>query len=111
MKRRHVRTERTSVRGAPNDVDCNYVSADGGVVDAGVPLGCTNNLSVYDRTDEREQTRADFEWLLGDHLLRFGYDAEINTSDLSQGYSGPGGVSYSVKIGRATCRERVCQYE
>lgn len=96
MKLMHGRTERTSVSGSPNDVDCNYVSAGGGVPDAGVPLGCTNNLSIYDRTDEREQTRADFEWMLGDHLLRFGYDAEVNTSDLSQGYSGPGGVSYSV---------------
>src|SRR3546814_10111548 len=79
MKLMHGRTERTSVSGSPNDVDCNYVSAGGGVVDAGVPLGCTNNLSVYDRTDEREQTRSDFEWLLGDQLLRFGYAAEINT--------------------------------
>src|SRR3546814_5505067 len=96
MKLMHGRTERTSVSGSPNDVDCNYVSAGGGVVDAGVPLGCTNNLSVYDRTDEREQTRADFERLLGDHMLRFGYDAEINTYDLSQGYSGPGGVTSSV---------------
>src|SRR3546814_11680581 len=95
MKLMHGRTERTSVSGSPNDVDCNYVSAGGGVVDAGVPLGCTNNMSVYDRTDEREQTRAEFERLLGDHLLRFGYDAEIKPPDLHQVYSGPGGVSHS----------------
>src|SRR3546814_5384638 len=44
MKLMHGRTERTSVSGSPNDVDCNYVSAGGGVVDAGVPLGCTNTI-------------------------------------------------------------------
>lgn len=96
MKLMHGRMERTSVTGSPNDVDCNSVSAGAGAPDAGVPLGCTNNLSIYDRADERKQTRADFEWNLGDHLLRFGYDSEVNTSDLSQGYSGPGGVAYLV---------------
>src|SRR5690606_14216137 len=75
MKVMHGKTERTSVTASPNDAECNYVSAGGGVVDAGVPLGCTNNLSVYDRLDEREQSRIDFEWLLGDHMLRFGYDS------------------------------------
>ncbi|MDH5824337.1 TonB-dependent receptor [Luteimonas sp. RD2P54] len=96
MKVMHGSMERNSITGSPNDADCNYVSAGSGVPDPGVPLGCTNNLSIYDRNDEREQTRADFEWSLGDHLLRFGYDREVNTSDLSQGYSGPGGVSYLV---------------
>src|SRR3546814_12135564 len=97
MKLMHGRTERTSVSGSPNDVDCNYVSAGGGVVDAGVPLGCTNNLSVYDRTDEREQTRADFEWLLGDHLLRFGYDARSEERRVG-------------KEGVSTCRYRGSRY-
>ena len=35
--------------------------------------------------------RIDFEWYLGDHLLRFGYDTETNTSEALEGYSGPGG--------------------
>jgi hypothetical protein len=96
MKLMHGRTERVSFSASPNDADCNYVSRSSLVAGPGVPVGCTTNLSVYDRTDEREQTRADFEWALGDHLLRFGYDSEINTSDLSQRYSGPGGISYSV---------------
>ena len=98
MKLMHGRMERNSLTGSPNDGDCNFVSKtadmDGPV--GGVPLGCGTNLSVYDRSDERKQTRADFEWILGDHLFRFGYDSEVNTSDLTQYYSGPGGVSYLV---------------
>src|SRR5690606_13527039 len=88
--------ERNSVTGSPNDVDCNYVTRASGVPDPGVPLGCTSNPTVYDRNDEREQSRIDFAWVLGDHLLRFGIDDETNTSDLDQVYSGPGGVHYNV---------------
>jgi hypothetical protein len=96
MRLMYGRNQRDSIAGSPADADCNFVSADVGVVDPGVPLGCNTNLSIYDRQDERKQARADFEWSLGDHLFRFGYDSEVNTSDLSQGYSGPGGVSYLV---------------
>jgi len=96
MKLMHGRNERNSLTASPADPDCNYVTAEEGVIDPGVPLGCTNNATVYDRNDEREQTRADFEWLAGDHLLRFGLDAETNTSDLTQAYSGPDGVQYNV---------------
>ncbi|RRN78301.1 TonB-dependent receptor [Pseudoxanthomonas sp. SGD-10] len=96
MKVMHGRNERNSVTGSPNDVDCNYVTRASGVPDPGVPLGCTNNATVYDRNDERKQSRIDFEWGLGDHLLRFGIDDERNTSDLDQVYSGPGGVQYNV---------------
>lgn len=97
MRIMHGSNQRDSISASPADADCNFVSAGAGVPDPGVPLGCTNNLSIYDRQDERKQTRADFEWSLADHLLRFGYDSETNTSDLSQGYSGPGGVSYLVR--------------
>src|SRR5699024_9296147 len=46
--------------------------------------------------DLRKQTRADFEWTLGNHLVRFGIDREINTSDLSQRYVGPSNIEYDV---------------
>src|SRR3546814_17845402 len=71
MKLMHGRTERTSVSGSPKDVDCNYVRAGGGVVDAGVPLGCNNNLNGYDRTDELEPTQDDVAWLLGHKPFHF----------------------------------------
>ncbi len=96
MKLMHGGNERNSVTASPSDADCNFVTAGAGVVDPGVPLGCTNNSTIYDRNDEREQSRADFEWVLGDHLLRFGVDRESNTSDLNQAYAGPGGIQYNV---------------
>jgi hypothetical protein len=96
MKLMHGVNERNAVTASPNDEACNYVTAANGVPDPGVPLGCTNNPTIYDREDEREQTRIDFEWLLGDHLLRFGMDSETNTSVLDQSYAGPGGIQYNV---------------
>jgi len=54
---------------------------------------------VFNRDDVREQTRADFEWSLGDHLLRFGVDHEVNTSDHKQYYAGPGALFYNVNAG------------
>src|SRR3546814_3278260 len=74
------------------DIDCNYVAANNAFLaihDPGVQLGCTSNSTVYDRNDTRKQARADFEWSLGDHLLRFGYDHEDDTSDYSRHYAGP----------------------
>ncbi|BCT93244.1 Oar protein [Lysobacter helvus] len=53
-------------------------------------IGCTANTSVISRTDERKAARLDFEWQLGEHLLRFGLDHEQNTSDYNSRYPGPG---------------------
>jgi hypothetical protein len=53
-------------------------------------IGCTDNTSVIDRSDTRKATRLDFEWTLGDHLLRFGADREENTSDYASRYPGNG---------------------
>ncbi len=44
----------------------------------------------------RKQARADFEWTLGDHLVRFGYDHENDTSDYSRYYAGPGAFYYNL---------------
>ena len=96
MRLMHGTNERTSVTGSPNDPDCSYVTRASGVPEPGVPLGCNSNATIYDREDEREQTRIDFGWTLGDHHLRFGFDAETNTSDLSQVYAGPDGLQYNV---------------
>jgi outer membrane receptor for ferrienterochelin and colicin len=51
---------------------------------------CTSNTAVVAREDDREQSRIDFEWQLGKHLLRFGYDHESNTSEYNQRYPGDG---------------------
>lgn len=54
--------------------------------------GCWVNSVVERSKDEREAMRIDFEWELDDHLLRFGYDNETNTSSSAEDYSG--GVYY-----------------
>jgi hypothetical protein len=59
-------------------------------------VGCTSTSSVTERDDTREAARLDFEWELGDHLLRFGLDRETNTSAHQQYYSGPDRLLYEV---------------
>lgn len=54
--------------------------------------GCWVNSVVETGSDERKASRIDFEWQLQDHLLRFGFDREVNTSFSGQDYSG--GVYY-----------------
>ena len=96
MKVMTGKSERKSIGGSPSDPDCNYVTRASGVTNPGMPVGCNYSSSIYSREDEREQNRIDFEWVLGDHLLRFGYDAEKNTSVLDQLYPGAGAYQYNV---------------
>lgn len=84
---------------SPNDLDCNYIS-DTRVGTAGIK-GCTSNLNVRFEDNSREALRADFEWSLGAHLLRFGMDHETNTSEVNRTYAGPGGVSYTISTTKA----------
>ncbi len=66
----------------------------------GVRPGCEVNALVDIGNDKRQATRVDFEWFLGDHTLKFGYDQEINTTQNTTTYSGAnlrggqGGVYY-----------------
>ena len=48
----------------------------------GVPPNCSfiGLLGTKGAQDERDQFRIDAEWALGDHLIRFGYDADKFTS-------------------------------
>lgn len=52
--------------------------------------------SVVDHQDERKVGRLDFEWSLGDHLLRFGLDHETMSTDRATFYPGPAGTRYTV---------------
>ena len=61
-----------------------------------------------DSGDEREQFRLDAEWQLGDHLLRFGYDADKFDSRDGKAYSGGASWVYqTVGAGTANEYERV----
>lgn len=94
--------KRESFNRSLTDLDCNRVATDGKIARPpnDLRLGCTTNSSVNKRNDERKQYRADFEWKLGDHLVRFGYDHEQNDSDYSSYYTGPGAIYYNVYIAK-----------
>jgi hypothetical protein len=92
--------KRGFTRFSQNDVDCNRIRdlrPDG----AG-DVGCTSSTNITAREDTRKAARADFEWALGEHQLRFGLDHEANTSDHNQFYPGPGRLLYEVQRITAT---------
>ena len=99
MKLMYGQNQRDANTQSQLDVQCNVVAGTTGFLNAhdpGVALGCTNSSTVYARTDKRTQYRADFEWTLGSHLLRFGYDHEKNVSDYARHYTGPGEYYYNL---------------
>lgn len=101
MKLMYGKNGRENFNRSLADIECNRVVASTSIPSPGVPLGCTTSSSVQKRDDEREAIRADFEWTLGDHLLRFGLDREKNTSDYDRHYPGPGAFYYNVYAGSA----------
>lgn len=61
-----------------------------------LPAGChPGSGSIVTHEDEREVARLDFEWALGDHMLRFGVDHEVMTTDRTTGYPGPNAMRYT----------------
>ncbi|MDQ3270173.1 MAG: TonB-dependent receptor [Pseudomonadota bacterium] len=100
MKAMYGENERKFSRNSPNDVDCARVRDLRSGVGLG-DVGCTSSGNVTARTDTREAARLDFEWSLGDHLLRFGLDREVNTSAHEQYYPGPQRLLYEIRSARA----------
>jgi len=97
MKLMYGQNDRNLFNRSLADIDCNrVVRSSSQVPSPGVALGCTTNSTVFKRDDKREATRADFEWKLSDHLLRFGLDREKDESVYSRYYSGPGALFYNV---------------
>lgn len=88
--------DRQSAQYTPNDLDCNRIFDDRDIIGSG-DIGCSTSSSVISRDDLREQARLDFEWSLGDHHVRFGVDREVNTSQHSQHYPGPGRLRYDIE--------------
>ncbi|MDV6317012.1 TonB-dependent receptor [Idiomarina sp. HP20-50] len=82
--------------------DCNFVYDLRDNAPLGSFAGCIGSPGYLteEGEDRREAMRIDFEWYLGDHLLRFGYDTETNTSDALEGYSGPGGKFVYLRDGQ-----------
>ena len=99
MKLMYGENEREAFVRSLKDLECNFVTIARNPVPStlpGVGRGCTTSSTVRARLDNREAARADFEWALGDHLLRFGLDREVNTSNYDQYYAGPGAYYYGV---------------
>ena len=101
VKAMHGVNERSAVSGSPSDSFCSIVTRSGSYTSRfgaeTTPEGChPSDSSIASRFDKREATRLDFEWTLGDHLLRFGLDQEIMDSSSSVVYPGDG-VSYQVQ--------------
>lgn len=101
MKLMYGENNRESFTRSQLDLLCNRVQKVSAIPNppGNVQLGCSTNSTVFNRQDEREQARADFEWSIGDHLLRFGVDHEVNTSVHDQYYAGPGAIFYNVYAG------------
>ena len=92
--------KRSLTGGSPWDAGCSKVYRDSTYTSlfgrATTREGChPSNNSISSRYDKREAARLDFEWTLGDHLLRFGVDQEVMDSTSSVVYPGDG-VSYTV---------------
>jgi len=97
--------KRSALSGTPLDGECSIITRSGSYTGAfgpeTTPEGChPSNSSISSRYDKREASRLDFEWTLGNHLLRFGADQEIMDSDSSVVYPGDG-VSYQAQAATA----------
>ncbi|WP_449447916.1 TonB-dependent receptor [Thermomonas brevis] len=97
--------KRSAANSSTQDPDCSIVTRSGsytGKFGAETTVeGChPTDSSVNSRNDKREAARLDFEWTLGDHLLRFGMDREIMDSASTTRYPNDG-VSYQVQAATA----------
>ncbi|MGN7918501.1 TonB-dependent receptor [Lysobacter sp. 22409] len=94
-KAMYGKNERNRATSSLTDINCNRV-VDSRDIDLDIRTGCTNSSLVEEAVDDREAMRLDFEWSLGNHLLRFGVDREKNTSDYQRSYPGAGGFRYDI---------------
>lgn len=94
---------------SPADLQCDWVTYNNASYGAayralGSPvLGCHPGSNVVSHEDERKAKRLDFEWALGDHLLRFGWDHELMTTDRVTFYPGSG-IQYTA-YGRTSANQ------
>lgn len=67
----------------------------------GLRPGChPTGAAMAERDDTRDVARLDLEWQLGEHLLRFGVDRELMTTEQSTRYPGPTQLSYTAYVAR-----------
>lgn len=98
LKALYGENERNRATNSINDTACSRVFENRTTVPASQrgDRGCTSSSMIEEATDTREAMRLDFEWMLGDHQLRFGWDREVNTSDYSRFNPGPDRLRYDI---------------
>jgi hypothetical protein len=85
----------SSYTSSPADGLCDFITYENSSYGAvyrgmGSPvLGCHPGGTIVNHEDERIAKRLDFEWRLGNHQLRFGWDDELMNTDRSTIYPGP----------------------
>jgi len=94
MKLLYGGNKRNRIQNSLNDLNCSRVRDRR---EGGGDVGCTTSGLIERGLDDRRAARADFEWSLGDHLLRFGLDREVNTSDNVSFYPGPDRLLYEIR--------------
>ena len=86
--------KRSAVSDSPADGECSIITVASSYTEIygeQKGVGChPTNEAISNRQDKREAARLDFEWTLGDHLVRFGLDQEVMDSVSSTIYPGDG---------------------
>ncbi|WP_444924132.1 TonB-dependent receptor domain-containing protein [Microbulbifer sp. DLAB2-AF] len=89
----HGQNEYSLTTISTTDLECPYVrdfSAGALPGNTDERPGCQASSRVQTGGDERVADRIDFEWVIDDHTIRFGYDQETNSSSSKETYSGTG---------------------
>lgn len=94
MKALYGQNKRDRIANSLNDRSCDAVQDRR--IGSLPQIGCVSSAQIEAGLDERKAARLDFEWQLGDHLLRFGLDRETNTSDNESFYPGPSRKFYQI---------------
>jgi len=95
VKAMYGEVERNRATNSLNDTNCNRVFDQRSGVSPR-DRGCTTSARIEKAVDNREAARLDFDWVLGDHLLRFGLDHETNTSDYQRFFPGPDALRFDI---------------
>ncbi|HET9445921.1 MAG TPA: TonB-dependent receptor, partial [Steroidobacteraceae bacterium] len=96
IKALYGENERDAAVAADSDLECSRVQDRRANRTSPIDLSCSRSSATLARTDTREAARLDFEWVLGDHQLRFGVDHETNTSEHSDFNTGPDHLLYEI---------------
>lgn len=95
VKALYGENERTFDATTDASTECNRVFDDRTGINT--HIGCTTQLRNDRRINSRDAYRLDLEYELNDrHLLRFGVDHELRSTDMTRAPTGPDGANYTL---------------